>query len=166
MDSFDSFNPPKAHTIEIHLQAFLFEVFGITFGRIVDINKLPTAGSANVFCLPRRFPFFLISVALQYGHCIVLDLNSSLYYATPFVCFKFIDSFRISCILIYSDNPWNLSVLSHQCLERRIPDKQTLQLEIAAWEERRNDQASTVDWRFTTADARIKLKRLYPSIPN
>lgn len=58
-----------------------------------------------------------------------------------------------------------LSVLSRQCLDQRIPDKLTLQQEVAAWEERRNQSGVTVDWRFTTEDARIKLKRLYPSIP-
>jgi hypothetical protein len=57
-----------------------------------------------------------------------------------------------------------LSVLSRQCLNRRMPDQPTLQHEISAWETQRNDAASTVNWRFTTADARIKLKRLYPSI--
>ena len=57
-----------------------------------------------------------------------------------------------------------LSVLARQCLDRRIPDKETLKQEVAAWEEVRNRTAMTVDWRFTTADARIKLKRLYPSI--
>jgi hypothetical protein len=57
-----------------------------------------------------------------------------------------------------------LSVLSRQCLDRRIPAKETLQQEVAAWEERRNTSGATVNWRFTTADARIKLKRLYPSI--
>jgi hypothetical protein len=57
-----------------------------------------------------------------------------------------------------------LSVLSRQCLKRRIPDQPTLHHEIAAWESQRNTVASTVNWRFTTADARIKLKRLYPSI--
>jgi hypothetical protein len=57
-----------------------------------------------------------------------------------------------------------LSVLSRQCLNRRLPDQPTLQHEIAAWESQRNDAASTVNWRFTTADARIKLKRLYPPI--
>ena len=56
-----------------------------------------------------------------------------------------------------------LSVLSRQCLNRRMPDQSTLRHEIAAWEAQRNDAASTVNWRFTTADARIKLKRLYPS---
>lgn len=57
-----------------------------------------------------------------------------------------------------------LSVLNRQCLNRRIPDPETLKLEIAAWEAQRNQQAARVDWRFTTADARLKLKRLYPSI--
>ena len=57
-----------------------------------------------------------------------------------------------------------LSVLGRQCLQRRLPDVATLQTETAAWETTRNDHASPVDWRFTTADARIRLKRLYPSI--
>jgi uncharacterized small protein (DUF1192 family) len=56
-----------------------------------------------------------------------------------------------------------LSVLSKQCLDRRIPDRATLQSEVAAWEAMRNQTANTVDWRFTTQDARIKLKHLYPS---
>jgi hypothetical protein len=57
-----------------------------------------------------------------------------------------------------------LAVLSQQCLSRRIPDKCTLEQEVGAWEAERNSTLATVDWRFTTADARIKLKRLYPSI--
>jgi transposase len=57
-----------------------------------------------------------------------------------------------------------LSVLSRQCLDRRIPDADTLTQEIAAWEQARNANARPVNWRFTTPDARIKLKRLYPSI--
>ena len=57
-----------------------------------------------------------------------------------------------------------LSVLHRQCLHARIPDKQTLMQQVAAWQNRRNASASTVNWRFTTADARIKLARLYPSI--
>jgi hypothetical protein len=57
-----------------------------------------------------------------------------------------------------------LSVLSGQCLDRRIPDLLGLQHEVTAWEADRNVAAATVNWRFTTADARIKLKRLYPSI--
>jgi DDE superfamily endonuclease len=57
-----------------------------------------------------------------------------------------------------------LSVLSRQCLDRRIPDADTLTQEVAAWEQARNTNARPVNWRFTTPDARIKLKRLYPSI--
>ena len=56
-----------------------------------------------------------------------------------------------------------LSVLSRQCLERRIPDQETLKQEITAWEESRNQARATVAWRFTTTDARAKLQRLYPS---
>jgi DDE superfamily endonuclease len=57
-----------------------------------------------------------------------------------------------------------LSVLARQCLARRLPDQATLKREVAAWEERRNAESRTIDWQFTTVDARIKLKRLYPSI--
>lgn len=57
-----------------------------------------------------------------------------------------------------------LSVLSGQCLDQRIPDLSCLEREVAAWEADRNAAEATVNWRFTTADARIKLKRLYPSI--
>lgn len=57
-----------------------------------------------------------------------------------------------------------LSVLGRQCLSRRIPDKATLTSEVAAWEVDRNGAGLKMDWRFTTADARIKLKHLYPSI--
>ena len=55
------------------------------------------------------------------------------------------------------------SVLSRQCLSRRIPDQETLKREVQAWQDRRNEQCATVKWQFTTNDARIKLKRLYPS---
>jgi len=57
-----------------------------------------------------------------------------------------------------------LSVLNQQCLNRRIPDAVTLVREVAAWQQARNADPRPVNWRFTTADARIKLKRLYPSI--
>jgi hypothetical protein len=49
-------------------------------------------------------------------------------------------------------------------LDQRIPDKDTLVREVTAWMHDRNVQQSTIDWRFTTPDARIKLKRLYPAI--
>ena len=57
-----------------------------------------------------------------------------------------------------------LSALTKQCLDRRIGDKATLDREVAAWEKSRNEAKCRVDWQFTTADARVKLKRLYPSI--
>jgi hypothetical protein len=57
-----------------------------------------------------------------------------------------------------------LSVLGRQCLDRRIPDKARLAHEIAAWEARRNRAETTMQWRFTTADARIKLTHLYPTV--
>ena len=55
-----------------------------------------------------------------------------------------------------------LSVLQRQCLNRRIPDQETLRREVAAWEHKRNQDAVKVNWRFTTEDARVKLKKLYP----
>ncbi len=57
-----------------------------------------------------------------------------------------------------------LNVLGRQCLGQRIPDKPTLTREVAAWEAQRNADQAKVNWRFTTADARIKLKRLYPNL--
>lgn len=57
-----------------------------------------------------------------------------------------------------------LSALARQCLDRRIPDKVTLETEVAAWVADRNAAQVTVSWRFTTADARITLKHLYPTI--
>jgi hypothetical protein len=57
-----------------------------------------------------------------------------------------------------------LSVLARQCLDRRIASQEELAREVAAWEEERNAAAVTIDWRFTTADARIKRKHLYPTL--
>lgn len=57
-----------------------------------------------------------------------------------------------------------LRILNGQCLNRRIPDKQTLVTETSQWQNQRNFIEAKVDWRFTTTDARIKLKRLYPTL--
>lgn len=57
-----------------------------------------------------------------------------------------------------------LSVLARQCLNRRLADPASLAQEVAAWTAARNARATTIDWRFTTHDARIKLKRLYPAV--
>jgi hypothetical protein len=57
-----------------------------------------------------------------------------------------------------------LSVLTRQGLERRVPDKQALEQQVKSWYSQRNSNQKKVNWQFTTKDARIKLKRLYPSI--
>ena len=57
-----------------------------------------------------------------------------------------------------------IGAMVRQCLDRRIPDRDSMRREIDAWQQRRNRESVRVDWRFTTADARIKLKSLYPSI--
>jgi len=57
-----------------------------------------------------------------------------------------------------------LSHLSRQCLDRRIPDMIELEKEVTAWNSTRNESGAVVNWRFTTEDARIKLKRLYPTL--
>jgi hypothetical protein len=56
-----------------------------------------------------------------------------------------------------------LSVLARQCLDRRIETREELEREVAAWEEERNERMVEVRWQFTTADARVKLHRLYPA---
>src|SRR5262249_5268132 len=57
-----------------------------------------------------------------------------------------------------------LSVLARQCLGPRIPDQDTRRREVAAWEKERDAAVVRVDWQFSTADARVKLKHLYPSL--
>jgi len=57
-----------------------------------------------------------------------------------------------------------IGVLCEQCLAERIPDEETLRREVTAWEKSRNEQRATVNWQFTSIDARNKLKRLYPVI--
>jgi hypothetical protein len=57
-----------------------------------------------------------------------------------------------------------LSALNGQCLNRRIPNMELMKKEVEAWERDRNNRATTIDWRFTTENARIKLKRLYPKL--
>ena len=57
-----------------------------------------------------------------------------------------------------------LSALCGQCLDRRIPDLDTMRREIEAWEQDRNHQHAKVDWQFTTPDARVKLRSLYPKL--
>ena len=56
------------------------------------------------------------------------------------------------------------SVLKSQCLDRRIAELSTMQTEVATWEKNRNNMSKALDWQFTTDDARIRLKRLYPKL--
>jgi len=57
-----------------------------------------------------------------------------------------------------------LSVLQGQCLNRRIPDIETIRSEVDAWQTARNNKIKKIDWQCTTGDARVKLKRLYPKL--
>jgi len=57
-----------------------------------------------------------------------------------------------------------IGVMARQCLDRRIPDQDSLKREIKAWQDERNQKGVCVNWRFTTQDARVKLKSLYPTI--
>lgn len=57
-----------------------------------------------------------------------------------------------------------LSILSRQCLDRRISDQEALKIEVAAWQTKRNAIARPMEWRFTNEDARVKLKKLYPTL--
>jgi len=57
-----------------------------------------------------------------------------------------------------------LSILSGQCPDRRIPDQETLKTEVATWQENRNAIARSMEWRFTSEEARVKLKKLYPTL--
>ena len=79
---------------------------------------------------------------------------------------------KIDRVLVYmpTHGSWlnmveiELSVLVRQCLKGRVPHTQTLEREAGAWCEERNRLGTSVEWRFTTEDARIKLRKLYPSI--
>jgi hypothetical protein len=115
---------------------------------------------------------------VRYPHAkrvtVVLDNLNTHTYASLYEAFEPADARRLIERLELVHTPkhgsWlniaeiELNVLSRQCLCQIIPDKQTLQQEAAAWEADRNARQTGVDWQFTTADARTKLKRLYPEI--
>jgi hypothetical protein len=56
----------------------------------------------------------------------------------------------------------DLAILARPCLDRRLPSLQAVQQQVATWQEERNQQQVTINWRFTAEDVRIKLKQLYP----
>ena len=94
---------------------------------------------------------------------------ASLYEAfKPTVARKLLD--RLEFVYTPKHGSWmniaeiELNVLTRQCLSRRIENKRELIKEVNAWAKKRNKEQRGVDWRFTTKDARIKLKKLYPTI--
>lgn len=105
---------------------------------------------------------------------VVLDNLNTHTYASLYEAFEPAEARRIARKLELHYTPkhgsWlnmaeiELSALNRQCLQRRIVDQETMQHVTALWSERRNAVGTTVDWRFTTVDARIKLKWLYPKI--
>ncbi len=115
---------------------------------------------------------------VQYPHArrvtLVLDNLNTHTYASLYEAFEAAEARRLidRLELVYTPKhgSWlniaeiELNVLSRQCLSQMIPDKLTLTQEAAAWETDRNASQTGVDWQFTTEDARIKLKRLYPRI--
>src|SRR5262245_54887286 len=118
----------------------------------------------------------LVDLRLQHGPTIVLvqdnlsiHSKASLYEAFPAVEARRLVE-RFEWHYTPKHGSWldlaesELGVLTSQCLDRRIPNKQILIDEIAAWEHDRNANHTKADWQFTTKNARIKLKHLYPAI--
>ena len=142
----------------------------------------PQAGWRHVKVTDRR-------TKLDFAHCmrdlvdihfpdakkirVVLDNLNTHTPASLYEAFEPAEARRICAMLEFHFTPkhasWlnmaevEISVLGGQCLARRIPDQKTLVTEIAAWEDRRNDAQATINWQFTTQEARRKMKRLYPS---
>lgn len=118
----------------------------------------------------------LVDVWYPDAECIriVQDNLSTHKFAALYEAFPPEEARRISQRLVFHYTPkhgsWlnmaeiELNVLSAQCLDRRIGHKETLIDEVAAWEIQRNQRAASTNWQFSTQDARIKLKHLYPSL--
>lgn len=116
----------------------------------------------------------IVDIHFPQAHKIVLVTDNASYHTTAalYKAFSPEEAFRIAQKIEWHYTPehgsWlnmaeiELSVLHRQCLDRRIPNIETLKAETQAWAAHRNQQKVTILWRFTTADARIKLARLYP----
>ena len=143
----------------------------------------PLAGQRRVKVTERRtavdFAHLLQEVvAVQYPQAdkivLVMDNRNTPKLASLYDAFAPAEARRLMARLELHDTPkhgrWlnmaetELSVLATPCLDRRIPNSTPLTQEVAAWERQRNAAQCRVNWRFTTSDARIKLKRLHPSI--
>lgn len=138
--------------------------------RTVQVTDRRTA--VDVAALLRQ----LVDAAYAEADVIVL-ISDNLHTHTSaclYECFAPDEARRIASKLEWHSTPehgsWlkvaqvELSVLARQCLNRRIPHRAALEHEVAAWEDDRNTAHVTITWQFTTADARIKLKRLYPEL--
>jgi hypothetical protein len=106
---------------------------------------------------------------------VVLDNLHTHKIASLYEAFEPAEARRIARKLEFHDTPQHgsglpmaaiaLRVLQQPCLDRRLPDADTLTREITAWEHQRNAEQATIDWRFSVTDARKKLARLSPSLP-
>jgi hypothetical protein len=117
---------------------------------------------------------WLVDVRYPDAECIrvILDNLNTHTYAALYEAFEPAEARRLARKLELHYTPkhgsWlnqaeiELSVLSGQCLDRRIPDQDTLKVEVASWETDRNEAEATIEWRFTVRNARTKLHRLYP----
>lgn len=143
----------------------------------------PLAGWRHVVVTQRRTAYdfaqqmrWLADVAYPDATCIniVLDNLNTHKPAALYQTFPPAEARRLLRRLVFHYTPkhgsWlnmaeiEFSALGRQCLAQRIPDEEQLTDQIQAWTDRRNAHGHTVNWQFTTADARIKLKKLYPSI--
>src|SRR5215211_1607710 len=127
---------------------------------------------ARVRCGPRwRRPSLALPATAETIRLVVDNLNTH----TPaafYAAFGPEEGHRLACRIEFHYTPkhgsWlnlveiELSVLAAQCLNRRLPTVVTVQAAVAAWEQQRNARSATINWRFTTADARTKLDHLYP----
>jgi hypothetical protein len=143
----------------------------------------PLTGSRHVWVHERRTSIDcasvlrdLVDMVYPNAECIVLVTdNLNIHHpACLYECFPPAEACRIAEKLEWHYTPehasWlnvaecELSVLRRQCLNRRLPDLETVRSEVGAWQHARNRAQVRIDWRFTTDDARIKLKRLYPVV--
>ena len=118
-----------------------------------------------------RFPAFTLRAAFAVVRLLMDNLNTH-NIASLYETFEPQEAQRLASRLDIHHTPkhgsWlnmaeiELSVLKGQCLDRRIADMSTIKTEVLAWEKRRNNSANAINWQFTTAEARIKLKSLYP----
>jgi len=151
--------------------------FFMTFAPLLSERRVYVTGRRTALDFARVIQD-LVDVQYPEAECLVLVLDNlnthskaSLYEAFPPAQAKRLAD-KLEIHYTPKHGSWlnmaeiELSVLARQCLDRRLPDVDTLCREVKAWERARNEARRTVNWHFTTADARIKLSKLYPCILN